>query len=347
MSDGQVQNQASTGTAYDQIQMIPLDQIIANPHQPRKHFDQDSLEGLASSIRAVGLLQPIVVTKKGEDGKHIIIAGERRYRAMGLAKKKEISAIVRDVSADDVYTLSATENLTRLDMTPLEEAAVYKRFEEKGRDGKPMSHGSIATLFGKDRSHIANMIGLLDLPTYVVDELAKADSPLKMGHARALKGAKEHPELIQTLFDRIMKEGVSVRFVEEQVKEGKAKIAAGASAIEAAQGAADAPKATPAGETHPRTQGDGTIPQGSGNTATGGAPTPEAQKEPEVQTPAELLELQKAMRTALRADVRILPNGSEFQIRVQAFSPSDLARLAKKFGVEDEKLIEAARNLAQ
>lgn len=330
------------------VDEISLDLIQPNPNQPRKQFGQDSLEGLASSIRKSGVLMPILVTKKGEDGKHVIIAGERRWRATGLTTKKTIPCIVRDVKPEDIYDMSATENLTREDMTPFEEATVYKVKLDAGS-----SQAEIGTLFGKERSHITNMIGLLDLPKEVTDELSKKDSPCTMGHARALKGLKDHPEALMALFQRTMTDKVSVRFVEEQVKEAKAKIAAGVPESEAANAATLAPK-----DGKPRTQGDGVAPTsatgttpGTGEGTQGGAEPgavagagAEPEKTPE--TPTHLLELQKALRNALRTDVKIVPTtGGEFQVRIQAFGNPDLARLAAQMGVKDDDLLNTVKNI--
>lgn len=333
--------------ALDQVQHISLEDIIPNPNQPRKHFDEASLEGLASSIRASGLLQPILISQKGENGKHVIIAGERRFRAVSAIKgRKSIEAIVREVTPEQMYTMSATENITREDMTPLEVAMVYKYFEAQGK-----SQGAIATLFGIARPTVVNYLALLDLPKEITDELAKKDRRLEMAHAKALKAIKDHPDVMMVLFNRIITEGLPVRWAEEQVAEAKKKIAAGEDAQNVITGAQDASTTTnrqaqlPTGEG--ATPAGGATPAPAGPGVAGTATTPPAAPEPEVKLPEPLENLKNALRKAVGNDVKIKPGtqAGEYLIVIgPCFGSMDLARIGKKVGVSEDVLA-PVRNL--
>jgi ParB family chromosome partitioning protein len=337
-------NAAKTLPALDQVQHISLEDVIPNPNQPRKHFDETALEGLASSIRASGLLQPILISQKGENGKHIIIAGERRFRAVQAIKgRKTIEAIVREVTPEQMYTMSATENITREDMTPLEVAMVYRHFETQGK-----SQGAIATLFGIARPTVVNYLALLDLPKEITDELAKKDRRLEMAHAKALKGIKDHPEVMMVLFNRIITEGLPVRWAEEQVAEAKKKIAAGEDAQNVLTGAQDASSATNRQAQLPT--GEGATPQGAtppGATTPPAGTTPPVAPEPEIKLPEPIENLKNALRKAVGNDVKIKPGSQagEYLIVIgPCFGPMDLSRIGKKVGVSEDVLA-PVRNL--
>ena len=197
------------GTPRGGIQMVPVGTIEPHPRQPRRHFDEDALDELAASISARGLIQPIVVRPQGNG--YQIVAGERRWRAAQKARLHEVPVIIREF--DDLETLEVAiiENIQRQDLNAIEEAEAYKRLvDEFGH-----TQDALARLVHKSRSHIANLLRLLDLPERVRKLVAGGD--LSMGHARALIPA-EDPE---ALADEVLRRGLSVRETEKLVRAEK------------------------------------------------------------------------------------------------------------------------------
>ncbi|MBO6527327.1 ParB/RepB/Spo0J family partition protein [Erythrobacter sp.] len=182
---------------------IPVADIEPLPGQPRSHFDEDSLESLASSIAARGVIQPIIVSPLGQ-GRYRLVAGERRWRAAQKARLHEIPALVRDLDQREVMALALIENLQREDLNPVEEARAYQKLAED----EGMTQAEIAKLVDKSRSHVANFQRLLALPDTVLALLA--DRSLSMGHARALIGREGAEELAR----KAVSEGLSVREME-------------------------------------------------------------------------------------------------------------------------------------
>lgn len=199
-----------TGESGQGFAVLPLDAISPNPQQPRARFDDEALEGLAASIKEVGLLQPIVVRQIGA-GEYQLVAGERRLRAARMAGLDEIPAIVRD--GDDVsgFTEALVENLQREDLTPLEEAAAYRQLMEDFG----LTHEEVALRVGKSRSAVSNTLRLLQLPA-VIQGLLEAGA-LTAGHARALLGIDD-ARYAEHIARRAAEEGWSVRRVEEAVR---------------------------------------------------------------------------------------------------------------------------------
>ncbi|MEH0147950.1 ParB/RepB/Spo0J family partition protein [Corynebacterium sp. Q4381] len=195
-------------------QEIPLGSIIPNPKQPRQVFDEDELAELVHSIREFGLLQPIVV-RDTPDGFELIM-GERRWRAASKAGLKHIPAIVRETSDEDMLRDALLENIHRVQLNPLEEAAAYQQLlEEFG-----VTQEQLADKLGRSRPAITNAIRLLNLPVAVQRRVAAG--VLSAGHARALLGIKlgddeKNAEAQGQLADRIVAEGMSVRATEEAV----------------------------------------------------------------------------------------------------------------------------------
>lgn len=188
---------------------VPVDEIDANPNQPRSRFDDASLEELAASMREVGVLQPIVV-EIGETG-YTLIAGERRWRAAKRAGLPTIPAVVRDSTGGHTLVEALVENVQRMDLTPLEEARAYRQLlEEYG-----MTQDAIATRVGKSRPAISNTLRLLHLPDEV-QQLVE-DGELSAGHARTLVGMEDTRYAIH-LANQAVADGWSVRQMEEAVR---------------------------------------------------------------------------------------------------------------------------------
>ncbi len=192
--------------------MCPIEKIRPNPSQPRMKIKEETLKGLADSIRDKGLIQPLVVSE--EDGTYNIIAGERRWRAAQLAGLKKVPVIIKDYSPDEALEVALIENIQREDLNPIEEAMAYKRMvDELG-----YNQAKVAERVGKDRSTVANMIRLLNLPESIQQDLL--DGTLTTGHAKALL-MLEDEEAQKELRDRIVKAGLSVRQAEELARRMK------------------------------------------------------------------------------------------------------------------------------
>ncbi|MBI5117544.1 ParB/RepB/Spo0J family partition protein [Candidatus Poribacteria bacterium] len=188
---------------------ITLDEIEPNPHQPREDFDEAKLAELVASIKANGVLQPIIVRQVGS--KYQIIAGERRWRAARLAEMRNIPAIVRDATDQEMLKIALVENIQRQDLNPIEEASAYKSLINE----YDLTQDALAMYIGKDRSTISNIMRLLALPQEVQEHVSRGT--LSMGHARALLSLGD-PSTQLDLCNRIVKEGLSVRQAERIVK---------------------------------------------------------------------------------------------------------------------------------
>jgi ParB family transcriptional regulator, chromosome partitioning protein len=189
---------------------LPLGLIQPNPMQPRTSFNADGLEELAASIRANGIIQPIIVRRMGET--YQIVAGERRWRAARIAQLEEVPVVVQDVADRAMLEIALIENIQREDLNPIETAHAFERLS---RD-LGLSQEEIGRRTGKDRTSIANIVRLLKLPKEV--QLLVAERRLSMGHARAILGLATADEQIQ-LAEKTVALGLSVRQVETQVQE--------------------------------------------------------------------------------------------------------------------------------
>ena len=203
--------------------MVPIDSIAPNPLQPRTVFEPQRLEELAASIRANGIIQPLIVRRTGQNLQ--IVAGERRWRAARIAGLTEVPVVIQDVADRQMLELALIENIQREDLNPIETAQAYDRLvKELG-----LSQEEIGRRTGKDRASIANTIRLLRLPKDV--QVLIAEHRISMGHARAILGLTSSEEQIQ-LANKAAAHGLSVRQVEKIVQES-----------------ADRPAATPKPET--------------------------------------------------------------------------------------------------
>jgi ParB family chromosome partitioning protein len=195
------------------ILRLPIESIHRDGNQPRKVFDEEKLHGLADSIRAQGLIQPVLVRREGAG--YRLIAGERRWRAAQLAGLRELPAIVRDASDGEAFELALVENLQRTDLNPIEEAEGYRRLMSEFS----FTQEQVSQRVGKDRSSVANALRLLALPAAV--KAMVAEGALSMGHARALLGLESASEIV-SLAERVAEQTVSVRDTERWVKRVKA-----------------------------------------------------------------------------------------------------------------------------
>jgi ParB family chromosome partitioning protein len=198
------------------VREIEIARIKPNPSQPRIQFDEEALDELADSIRERGVLQPILLRPEGED--YMIIAGERRWRAAQRARLHAIPAIVREIDESTTAELALIENIQRQDLNALEEAEGYKHLIE--RHGH--TQDDIGRIVHKSRSHVANLLRLLDLPEFVRQSLLKGD--ITMGHARAVAAAPDPEELTR----EIVTKGLSVRQAEEWARREKRRPGPGA-----------------------------------------------------------------------------------------------------------------------
>ena len=201
-----VEDKIVNNSSKDEITMVKIKDLRSNPYQPRKIFDQQALEELASSIKEHGVFQPIIVKKsiKGYE----IIAGERRVKASELAGLEEIPAIIRDFNDTQMMEIALLENLQRENLSAIEEATAYKKLQET----LSLTQEELAKRLGKSRSHITNMLGLLTLPEDIQNEVN--NKSISMGHARVLSKL-DNINQQEELAKKIIEEGISVRRLEE------------------------------------------------------------------------------------------------------------------------------------
>ncbi len=184
---------------------IDLDEIRSNPHQPREYFDETALEELAASIKEHGVIEPIIVKKsiKGYD----LVAGERRTKAARIAGLKTIPAIIKDFTDQQMMEIALIENIQREDLSAIEEAMAYKNYI----DSTGYTQEEVASKFGKSRSYITNLLGLLSLPKNVQNEVNNGS--ISMSHARVLSKIDD-VDIVLDLSRKIVEDGISVRELE-------------------------------------------------------------------------------------------------------------------------------------
>lgn len=198
------------------VHTIAIEEIVPDKDQPRRRFEEERIEELAASIRAKGVIQPILVRREGEVFR--IIAGERRWRASQRAGLKFVPALIKEVTERQAFELALIENIQREDLNAVEEAEAYRRLiEEYG-----LTQEACAERVGKDRSSIANSLRLLRLPDEIKEALS--EGALNMGHARALLGLGDERSIKRAATD-VMAKGLSVRQTEQLVRKEKQKAA--------------------------------------------------------------------------------------------------------------------------
>ena len=198
-------SEANAETGSEPETVLQIADIVRNPNQPRKTFDEDKLAELADSIKQNGVLQPILVRKKGQ--KYEIVAGERRYQASKLAGLKEIPAVVRDIDDNKVFQLALIENLQRSDLSPIEEAKGYKQL----LTSQGLTQEELSKILSKSRSAIANTLRLMDLPPEVQEMMEQG--LLTAGHARAILAVPAEEGRIR-LAQKVVTESLTVRQTE-------------------------------------------------------------------------------------------------------------------------------------
>jgi ParB family chromosome partitioning protein len=201
--------QRDRGASEGKVVELIIDEIAANPYQPRSRMSDDSLENLRASISEKGVLQPVIVRRKS--GRLELVAGERRLRAAKLAKMKSIPAVIKSVTDSEALEIALVENLQREDLNPIDEARGYRELISRFN----LTQEQLATKLARDRSTIANVLRLLNLPGPVKQGLE--EGKITMSHARALLGL-EDPKQIESVYRSILHRGLSVRQVEALVR---------------------------------------------------------------------------------------------------------------------------------
>lgn len=196
---------------------ISIEEIIPNPTQPRREFDEAALEELADSIRSLGIIQPITLSRRGGDGKYVIISGERRYRAARMADLKRLPAYIREVDDENLHAMALVENIQRQDLNAIEIALGMQRLVEECH----LTQDALSEKVGKKRSTVANYMRLLKLPHEV--QLALKEGLISMGHAKVIAGVE--PEHQLWLLKRCLKRALSVRQAEELARKAAEKAA--------------------------------------------------------------------------------------------------------------------------
>ena len=192
------------------VLLCPIEKIAPNPNQPRQSFDEQRLQELTESVRAQGVIHPLIVCER--DGQYQIVAGERRWRAAKLAGLKLVPVVIKNLSAAEVIEIALIENIQREDLNPLEEAEAYRQLiEEHG-----ITQEQLAARVGRQRSSVANMLRLLKLPDEVQRSLLVGD--LTMGHARAILGISGAQAQI-AMARKVVEHKLSVREIEELVRQ--------------------------------------------------------------------------------------------------------------------------------
>lgn len=206
------EDQRITKTKDEQIKQIDISDIKPNPYQPRKTFDENHLNDLADSIKQYGILQPIVLRKTVQG--YYIVVGERRFRASKIAGLKYVSAIIKDLTDEDMMELAVIENLQREDLNAIEEAESYQRLMTDLK----ITQQEVAKRLSKSRPYIANMLRLLHLPKKIADMVK--DGRLTSAHGRTVLAIKDEQQMLR-LAKRVVKEKWSVRYLENHVNELK------------------------------------------------------------------------------------------------------------------------------
>ena len=208
VSDSGQHSNSNTASQNHGLLYLDITSIKPCPTQPRKIFDQTALGELSESIKEYGVMQPIIVKQKNEQGFYEIIAGERRWKASILAGQKKIPAVIKNLDEHKAFLLSIIENLQRADLSPIEEAEVYQRLINDG-----YTHDQVGFMLSKSRSYISNIVRLTNLTNYVKSLVNNKE--LSIGHAKILLSVKNQNELA----DHIIEKNLNIRETESLIKE--------------------------------------------------------------------------------------------------------------------------------
>jgi ParB family chromosome partitioning protein len=294
----------AVGESDSLLRVVPISHIRPNAFQPRSHFDDEAMASLAASIKAVGLLQPVLVRELHDEAEtYELIAGERRWRAARRAGLQTIPVLVQ--VADDVASLehALVENLHRVDLNALEEAAAYQQLiDEFG-----LTHEQVASRVGRGRATITNTLRLLQLPAGA--QQALAERTISAGHARALLGTPDRA-LQERLVTRIVEEGLTVRAVEDLVRTGGAEL-----------------RVVP----EPEAEGEGEA-EAAGEAAESGATTARSDASTRRTAPRKLpepgvLELEELLSTYLNTRVKVDIQNRRGRLVVEFATLEDLERI--------------------
>lgn len=298
------------GRPLDQLQtlssimMVEIDHIAPNPNQPRKRFDDTSLNELADSIREKGIIQPIIAEDQG-DGHFIIIAGERRYRAAKIAGLEEVPVISQDLTDEEKLEIALIENIQREDLNPIDEARALKHAMEAGG----LTQEQLAKRLGKSRPAVANSLRLLRLDDDIQQALSAG--AISAGHARALVGLADPAER-RELYDRIVKENLSVRQTELSTRDGRLL----------------PPAATP-----PRDEQKDDNPPGTAPELPYGGQSLEPKHDTSAPKDVELKEIRELLIGHFGTRVVVRGTSKRGQIQIEYHSTDDLERIIEAMGI--------------
>ncbi len=210
-----------SATAKDKVELeyqrVPVNRLVGQKGQPRRHFDENALTELAESLKAQGMIQPIIVRRRGDDLE--IIAGERRWRAAQRAGLAEVPVVIKDVATETAFEWALVENLQRMDLDPIETAEAYKRL----MDDHDYDHATLAQRVGKSRTTVTNSLRLLNLPDPIRDQIVSGS--ISEGHAKVLLGLSDEPSLMVQLANETSEKKLTVREVETRLKKLKSPAA--------------------------------------------------------------------------------------------------------------------------
>lgn len=202
---------SSGGEVFSGVLLVPIEQVVPNPRQPRTHFDPAALDDLAASIKEHGVIQPLIVSRKESGAGYILIAGERRLQASKKAGLSQVPVIIRQTTDQEKLELALIENIQRADLNPLEEAVAYQQLSDEFR----LSHDEIARRVGKSRVAVTNTLRLLKLSAPI--QQALVDGRISEGHARALLSLSQ-PQAQLAALQTVINQALTVRQTEELVR---------------------------------------------------------------------------------------------------------------------------------
>ena len=294
-----------------QVVSVPIDDLVASPHQPRKQFSQAALQELADSIRKKGVIQPILAEQR-DDGTYEIIAGERRFRAARLADLDVVPVLPRSFSEEEKIEIALIENLQRQDLNPIDEASAYRRLIESAG----LTQEQLAQRLGINRSTVANAMRLLQLSEKMRQSVAAGE--ISAGHGRVVVGVADET-LRQRLFDVICRDGISVREAERiasDISNGR-----GEDAFLGPAGPQADPETDAETDSAPSDTADGRAGAAGSSGAREPADRTAARKSP------ELHEMQERLLKTLGTKVSIIGSNKRGRIQIDYFSMDDLERI--------------------